>query len=65
MDHALSAAKVVSNDKLRRLIIPAIVLGIAAAAGYVLNQIPRSLPTPTLAQDFIPACGNRLRPYEL
>ncbi|TPX09472.1 uncharacterized protein E0L32_009360 [Thyridium curvatum] len=44
MDHALSAARIVGNDNLRRLIVPAIVVSLVAAAGYVLNQIPQSLP---------------------
>lgn len=44
LDHALSAARIVGNDNLRRMIIPGIVLAAAAAAAYVLNQIPQSLP---------------------
>ena len=44
MDHALSAARIVGNDNLRRLVIPALIIGAIAAAGYVLNQIPQSLP---------------------
>ncbi|KAK7937833.1 Transmembrane GTPase [Apiospora aurea] len=44
MDHALSLAKVLGNDNLRRLIIPGIVVAILGAAAYVLQQIPQSLP---------------------
>ncbi|KAL0931388.1 Mitofusin FZO1 [Colletotrichum truncatum] len=44
MDHALSAAKILGNDNLRRLIVPGIVAAAVAAAAYILNQIPNSLP---------------------
>ncbi|KAI1194764.1 hypothetical protein F5X97DRAFT_265304 [Nemania serpens] len=44
VDHALSAAKIVGNDNLKKLIIPAIVLTVVSAAAYVLQQIPQSLP---------------------
>ncbi|KAK8108978.1 hypothetical protein PG984_014779 [Apiospora sp. TS-2023a] len=44
MDHALSVAKVLGNDNLRRLIIPGIVVAVIGAAAYVLQQIPQSLP---------------------
>ncbi|KAJ9136734.1 Transmembrane GTPase fzo1 [Pleurostoma richardsiae] len=44
MDHALSAAKVLGNDNLRRLVIPGIVVAAVTATVYVLNQIPKSLP---------------------
>ncbi|KAF9877952.1 transmembrane GTPase fzo1 [Colletotrichum karsti] len=44
LDHALSAAKILGNDNLRRLIIPGIVAAAFAAAAYILNQIPNSLP---------------------
>lgn len=43
-DHALSAARVLGNDNLRRLIVPGIIVAAIAASAYVLNQIPRSLP---------------------
>ncbi|KAI0110348.1 hypothetical protein GGR51DRAFT_88592 [Nemania sp. FL0031] len=44
VDHALSAAKIVGNDNLRKLIVPAIALAVVSAAAYVLQQIPQSLP---------------------
>ncbi|KAI1268473.1 transmembrane GTPase fzo1 [Xylariaceae sp. FL1019] len=44
MDHALSAAKIVGNDNLRKLIVPAIAIAVMSAAAYVLQQIPQSLP---------------------
>ncbi|SPO03047.1 related to GTP-binding protein FZO1, required for biogenesis of mitochondria [Cephalotrichum gorgonifer] len=44
VDHAMSAARVVSHDNLRRLIIPGVVVAAIAAAAYVLHQIPSSLP---------------------
>ncbi|KAF2966303.1 hypothetical protein GQX73_g7261 [Xylaria multiplex] len=44
VDHALSAAKIVGNDNLRKLIIPAVALAVVSAAVYVLQQIPQSLP---------------------
>ncbi|TRX91194.1 hypothetical protein FHL15_007982 [Xylaria flabelliformis] len=44
VDHALSAAKIVGNENLRKLIIPAVVLAVVSAAAYVLQQIPQSLP---------------------
>ncbi|TGJ84956.1 hypothetical protein E0Z10_g3801 [Xylaria hypoxylon] len=43
-DHALSAAKIVGNENLRKLIIPAVALAVVSAAAYVLQQIPQSLP---------------------
>jgi mitofusin 2 len=68
MDHALSTVKVVGNDNLRRLIVPAIVLVTVAAAGYVLNQIPQSLPrrlaakvsTQLAAIDYVHANSSRI-----
>ncbi|KAI1810178.1 transmembrane GTPase fzo1 [Poronia punctata] len=44
VDHALSAAKIVGNDNLRKLMIPAVIVAVASAAVYVLQQIPQSLP---------------------
>ncbi|KZL72577.1 transmembrane GTPase fzo1 [Colletotrichum tofieldiae] len=44
LDHALSAAKIMGNDNLRRLIVPGIVAAAFAAAAYIVNQIPNSLP---------------------
>ncbi|PKS13324.1 hypothetical protein jhhlp_000095 [Lomentospora prolificans] len=44
MNGAMGAARVVSNDNLRRLILPGLVVAAVAAAAYVLNQIPNSLP---------------------
>ncbi|KAG7137609.1 Transmembrane GTPase fzo1 like protein [Verticillium longisporum] len=44
MDHAVNAAKLVSNDNLRRLILPSLVVAAISAAAYILNQIPNSLP---------------------
>ncbi|KIH87199.1 hypothetical protein SPBR_04662 [Sporothrix brasiliensis 5110] len=44
MDHALSVVKVVGNNGTRRLLVPGLILAAIAAAGYVLSQIPRSLP---------------------
>ncbi|KAM3514487.1 hypothetical protein MY11210_001830 [Beauveria gryllotalpidicola] len=48
MDQALTASKVLSNDNLRQLILPGIVIAAVAASAYVLQQIPKSLP-PRLA----------------
>ncbi|KAJ8106888.1 hypothetical protein ONZ43_g6908 [Nemania bipapillata] len=44
VDHALSAAKIVGNDNLRKLVVPTIVLAVVSAAAYVLQQVPQSLP---------------------
>ncbi|KAK8076311.1 transmembrane GTPase fzo1 [Apiospora phragmitis] len=44
MDHALSLAKVLGSDNLRRLIIPGIVVAVLGATAYILQQIPQSLP---------------------
>ncbi|KAI0481891.1 hypothetical protein F4859DRAFT_513027 [Xylaria cf. heliscus] len=44
VDHALSAAKIVGNENLRKLIVPAVALAVISAAAYVLQQIPQSLP---------------------
>lgn len=44
MDHAMSAAKLLGNDNLRRLIVPALIVAVVGAAAYVLQQIPQSLP---------------------
>ncbi|KAI0874341.1 hypothetical protein GGS24DRAFT_490054 [Hypoxylon argillaceum] len=44
VDHAMSAAKIVGNDNLRKLIVPTIVLAVVSAAAYVLQQVPQSLP---------------------
>lgn len=44
MDHAFSAVKLVGSGHTRRLLLPALVLAVVAAAGYVLVQIPQSLP---------------------
>ncbi|KAI1175820.1 hypothetical protein F4777DRAFT_548709 [Nemania sp. FL0916] len=44
VDHALSAAKIVGNDNLRKLFVPAVVLAVVSAAAYVLQQVPQSLP---------------------
>ncbi|KAI1127643.1 hypothetical protein F5Y10DRAFT_242366 [Nemania abortiva] len=44
VDHAMSAAKIVGNDNLRKLIVPAIAIAVVSAAAYVLQQIPQSLP---------------------
>ncbi|KAI1422828.1 hypothetical protein F5Y12DRAFT_786466 [Xylaria sp. FL1777] len=44
VDHALSAAKIVGNENLKKLIIPAVALAVVSAAVYVLQQIPQSLP---------------------
>ncbi|OTA60023.1 hypothetical protein K449DRAFT_406946 [Hypoxylon sp. EC38] len=44
MDHTMNVIKVVGNDNLRKLIIPGIVLAVASAAVYVVQQIPHSLP---------------------
>jgi len=45
MDNAISAARVVGHDNLRRLVMPAIVVAAIAAAGYILHQVPHSLPS--------------------
>ncbi|KAF7927647.1 uncharacterized protein EAE98_006029 [Botrytis deweyae] len=44
VDGALSAAKIMGNNNLRRLVVPGILAGAIAVAYYVLNQIPQSLP---------------------
>ncbi|KAI3399091.1 hypothetical protein diail_7891 [Diaporthe ilicicola] len=44
VNHALSVARVMGNDNLRRMIIPGIVVAAVAAGAYVLSQIPHSLP---------------------
>ncbi|KAA8572537.1 hypothetical protein EYC84_003147 [Monilinia fructicola] len=44
VDGAMSAAKIMGNNNLRRLVVPGIIAGAIAAAYYVLNQIPQSLP---------------------
>ncbi|KAM5353939.1 hypothetical protein ACJ41O_000589 [Fusarium nematophilum] len=48
MDQALAATRVLSNDNLRQLILPGILVAAVAASVYVLQQIPNSLP-PRLA----------------
>ncbi|KAF4591437.1 Transmembrane GTPase fzo1 [Ophiocordyceps camponoti-floridani] len=48
VDQALTATRLLGNEKLQRLILPGIVLAAFAAAAYVLQQIPNSLP-PRLA----------------
>ncbi|ORY68496.1 uncharacterized protein BCR38DRAFT_481982 [Pseudomassariella vexata] len=68
MDHALSAAKVLGNDNLRRLIIPGIVVAVVSATAYVLQQIPQSLPhrlstklsTQLLSIDYIHSNSTRI-----
>ncbi|OAA64166.1 transmembrane GTPase [Niveomyces insectorum RCEF 264] len=44
MDHALSAAKLMGSTSTRRLLVPGIIFAALAAIGYVLSQIPQSLP---------------------
>ncbi|KAF3019009.1 mitofusin [Neopestalotiopsis sp. 37M] len=44
LDHTMSAARVLGNDNLRRLIVPGLIVAIMGAAAYVLQQIPQSLP---------------------
>ncbi|KAM3071876.1 mitofusin [Clarireedia jacksonii] len=44
VDGAMSAAKIMGNNNLRRLVIPGIIVGAVAATYYILNQIPQSLP---------------------
>ncbi|KAH8782813.1 transmembrane GTPase fzo1 [Diaporthe sp. PMI_573] len=44
MNHALSVARVMGNDNLRRMVIPGVVVAALAAGYYVLSQIPHSLP---------------------
>ncbi|KAH7144448.1 hypothetical protein B0J13DRAFT_502490 [Dactylonectria estremocensis] len=48
MDQAVAATRVLSNDNLRQLILPGILVVAIAASAYVLQQIPNSLP-PRLA----------------
>ncbi|POR37620.1 Transmembrane GTPase fzo1 [Tolypocladium paradoxum] len=48
MDQALTATRVLSNENLRQLILPGILVAAIAASAYVLQQIPNSLP-PRLA----------------
>ncbi len=44
MDHAFSAAKLMGSTSTRRLLVPGLILAVIAATGYVLSQIPQSLP---------------------
>ncbi|CAK7236897.1 mitofusin [Sporothrix bragantina] len=44
MDHALSAARLVGTNNARRMLVPGLILAAIAATGYILSQIPRSLP---------------------
>ncbi|KAH7140746.1 hypothetical protein EDB81DRAFT_948529 [Dactylonectria macrodidyma] len=48
MDQAVAATRVLSNDNLRQLILPGLLVAAIAASAYVLQQIPNSLP-PRLA----------------
>lgn len=48
MDRAMTATRVLSNENMRSLILPGIVVATIAAAAYVIQQIPNSLP-PRLA----------------
>ncbi|KYK56646.1 hypothetical protein DCS_03648 [Drechmeria coniospora] len=48
MDQALAATRVLNNENLRQLALPAIAIAVIAASAYVLRQIPKSLP-PRLA----------------
>ncbi|RSM20573.1 hypothetical protein CDV31_000550 [Fusarium ambrosium] len=48
MDQALTATRLLSNENLRQLILPGILVAAVAASVYVLQQIPNSLP-PRLA----------------
>ncbi|KAK8933114.1 hypothetical protein H634G_07349 [Metarhizium anisopliae BRIP 53293] len=48
MDHAMLTTRVLSNENLRQLIVPGIVIAAIAGVAYVLQQIPNSLP-PRLA----------------
>ncbi|KAM0234442.1 hypothetical protein ACHAPO_006327 [Fusarium lateritium] len=48
MDQAVTATRILSNENLRQLIIPGILVAAVAASAYVLQQIPNSLP-PRLA----------------
>ncbi|KAL1887699.1 mitofusin [Sporothrix stenoceras] len=44
MDHALSAVKLMGSNGSRRLLVPGLILAAIAATGYILSQIPKSLP---------------------
>ncbi|KAL6399129.1 mitofusin [Ilyonectria robusta] len=44
MDQAVAASRVLSNDNLRQLILPGILVAAVAASAYILQQIPNSLP---------------------
>ncbi|CAK7246208.1 MAG: mitofusin [Sporothrix thermara] len=44
VDHALSAVKLVGSANARRMVVPGLLLAAVAAAGYILSQIPQSLP---------------------
>ncbi|KAI1434864.1 transmembrane GTPase fzo1 [Xylaria sp. CBS 124048] len=44
VDQALSVAKVVGSDNLKKMIIPAAIVAVLSAAAYILQQIPQSLP---------------------
>ncbi|ROW12515.1 hypothetical protein VMCG_00528 [Cytospora schulzeri] len=44
VNHALSFARIMGSDSLRRMIIPGIVVAAIAAGAYVVSQIPHSLP---------------------
>ncbi|KAK2594119.1 mitofusin [Conoideocrella luteorostrata] len=48
MDQALMTTRVLSNENLRQLVLPGIVIAAVAGAAYILQQIPNSLP-PKLA----------------
>ncbi|CAM1510017.1 Fc.00g003520.m01.CDS01 [Cosmosporella sp. VM-42] len=44
MDQAMTATRVLTNDNLRHLILPGILVAAIAASAYILQQIPNSLP---------------------
>ncbi|KAH8668112.1 hypothetical protein BGZ60DRAFT_408616 [Tricladium varicosporioides] len=68
VDASLSAAKIVGNNNLRRLAVPAAVVATFVAAWYIVNQIPHSLPhrlsnkisTQLAAIDYVHANSDRI-----
>jgi mitofusin len=44
LDHAMSAARLLGGENVRKLVIPGVIVAGLGAAYYVLSQIPQSLP---------------------
>jgi len=43
-DHAMTAAKVMGSDNLRKLIVPGLLAATALTVAYIVSQIPNTLP---------------------